>query len=74
MWSDKLIEDTKENLENLTFGSRDGKIYFKHPTEKYGFMYVKDLYTNWTIHYLNKAGSVTFGSMDEMVDAGWVLD
>jgi hypothetical protein len=37
-------------------------------------MNVDDIYRNWTIHFLTKDGSVTFDAMDEMVDAGWVLD
>lgn len=64
MWSKEAIEYTKEHLTNATFGARDGKIYFKHPTDKYGYMKFEDIYKNWTIHFLMKEGSVSFSSME----------
>ena len=74
MWSDQAIEYTREQLTNATFGSREGKVYFKHQTDNYGYIKVADIYKNWTIHFLMKDCSVTFNSMDEMIEAGWVLD
>jgi hypothetical protein len=76
-WSDELIELTKRSLYEKEFGSRDGKVYFKHIQHGSGyFMSVSNaLIGKWLIHNIeNQDGKFEYGSIVETVNGGWALD
>ena len=76
-WSDELIELTKKSLHEKEFGSRDDKVYFKHIMYGSGYFIsvLNVLSDKWLIHNVeNPDEEFRYGSIVEMVNAGWALD
>ena len=76
-WSDELVELTKKSLYEKEFGFRDDKVYFKHIVYGSGyFISIENVFSNkWLIHNIeNQDEKFQYGSIVEMVNAGWALD
>jgi len=74
-WSELTQESTRNRLKKLSFGSLEGKVYCKHFECKFGYMMESDV-INGIYHLYLRTGEDMgiFKSIDDMLDAGWVLD
>jgi len=89
-WSKELIRITRLEIEDiLVYNDPDGKMhwllgsfdlttgaYFKNiDGKRYGIMTVENAYEhNFIIDLKNKGGQETFTTVDDLINAGWVLD
>jgi len=74
-WSDATQQLTRSSLNDLSFASRDGKVWCKHIDGAPGYMLDDDALLG-TLVILSPAGEqlAVFESIEAMLAAGWVLD
>jgi len=75
-WSDDLKEYTKNAFSNLDFGfSPEGTVRMKRSDGAFGFIPLSDaLQYKYCIHYDKLKSVENYGSVSDMIEAGWVLD
>jgi len=74
-WSDATQLMTKSLLEDLSFASRNGKVWCKHIDAIAGYMLDDDAIRNAYVIYSPSGEQLAeFETVDAMLTAGWVLD
>jgi len=87
-WSEKLIQQTRKELDDmLSYTDSEDKIHwligsfdlekacFKNiDGERFGFMSAADAHARHYIIELNGGGREQYPGIDELIEAGWVLD
>jgi hypothetical protein len=66
-WSDELIELSREYLEI------DG-VNVKSVNAEFGILNIDYENKIYTINFLSSSQSLTFNSVDEIINAGWAVD
>jgi hypothetical protein len=66
-WSDKLIELSREYLEI------DG-VNVKSLNAEFGILNIDYLNKKYTINFLSSNQTLTFNSVDEIINSGWAVD
>ena len=75
-WSDELIQNSRDALETLTFGVDPIRrvVCLKKNDGSYGVISFENA-TNHVYHVIDDDGNAeTFSTVDELIEAGWVLD
>lgn len=75
-WSDELIQISKNALEDLTFGCdpRRGVVCLKKNDGSSGVISLENA-LNHVYHVVDDDGNAeTFSTVDDLIEAGWVLD
>jgi len=74
-WSKSTIEETRRVLEDLSFFTRDGKLYFKHINGTFGYIEDGDaILGSYVMHASNGDLLITFETINDLITHGWVLD
>lgn len=73
-WSDKLIQETRDAIENCQV-TPQGTLHMKNINGAYGSMRLENLMSNRFV-VEDKKGSeeYLFTSVDELIAAGWAID
>lgn len=75
-WSDSLKTQTRKVIGDSGLGvSPDGQLHLKHATREFGAISADDLRDGvLRVTNLRTDEVVTFSGVDELIDAGWVVD
>ena len=74
-WSKSLRDETKQAIREMRIGTPDGRLYFKNSDGRKAFMSIQDLLSEFTQLTDSINGyTLKFGSPDELIDQGWVID
>jgi len=74
-WSESAQQATREAIDELSFGSRDGKVFCKHIDGTFGYMNDAELIEGrYAIHSRIGTLIAEFESVKAMLAEGWVLD
>jgi len=74
-WSGATQQMTRSLLENLSFASRDGKVWCKHIDGVSGYMLDDDAIRGAYVIYSPVGEQLAaFETVETMLAAGWVLD
>lgn len=74
-WSPELIALTREGLEELALVPRDDKVYLKNINHSFGYLLLQDLLEKKLIvRQKGQDETVTYATVDDLIEAGWALD
>jgi hypothetical protein len=81
-WSEALKTETHQAIADgrLGGGTRDGQLYMKHTKRKYGTISIDDLQDDilrlveLPLGAADKGKTIIFATVDDLIDAGWVID
>jgi len=74
-WSEPTKAFTRQVFEDLSFVSRQGKVWLKHTDDCYGYINDADaLRGRYVIHAPSGNDLVIFDSIANLIDSGWTLD
>ncbi|MFB9123562.1 hypothetical protein E2553_16055 [Paraburkholderia dipogonis] len=73
-WSETLIEQTRGALQSLPV-TLDGNLHLKNADDRFGHIGLRDLMTG-TLTVTDKRSGEThlYGSVDDLIAAGWAVD
>ena len=77
-WSKKLKEKTREIFDELPVSAfmRDNRCHMKNENSNYGYITMQNaLQDKYIVESLDTDGEyVIYDTVDELIDAGWVVD
>jgi hypothetical protein len=75
-WSDSLVKITKDSLEGLTFGVDPitKNVRVKRNDGSLGYIKLDDALNNVYTVVVEHSDPIHFGTVQELIQAGWVLD
>lgn len=78
-WSASLKKQTREIIENVDLASflLNGQCHMKNsnPDHRFGYITVNDaIARRYIVHLKDDEGIEEFGSLDELIEAGWAVD
>lgn len=73
-WSDELIRQTRQ-IFDLNCVPRNDKIHMKHIGSRFGYVPLND-WLNGSLKVVDRktCEETVFANVDELIDAGWVVD
>ena len=75
-WSDNLINQTRQSIEDMFVSPADGCLHFKHIDGAYGAICLDDLFAG-RLQITEKGNQQTihrYSDVNELLQAGWVID
>jgi hypothetical protein len=82
-WSEALKTQTRETIADGRLGwfpTRDGQLYMKHAKGRFGTIAIDDLrddilrLVELRRGEADKGEAIVFATVDDLIDAGWVID
>lgn len=75
MWSDALRRMTREIVSEYRFVPRDDQVRFKNQDGRFGFIAVSDILADRLLLVDSEDAQETrYGSVDDLLSDGWVVD